>query len=105
MTAADISLATITGLLGLFVPVVTTWISNSGKNKETERERLEKRVDELEAGKAKLEERVDAVESELDEVKHDLRNLTDFLQEIISGLYDLPWIQKKAQNLIDRMKK
>ena len=99
----DNVITAVTAVLVAGVPIVTTIVSNIGKGKETERDRLEKRVADLEAGKKQLEDRLDTVETELDVVKHDLRNLSDFLQEIVSGLYDLDWIKKKAQNLIDRL--
>ena len=98
-------LAWVTGLGGLAVGVWTKF----GASRETafsrvagERDRLDKRVSELEKGREEDRARLDKVEGELEALRLDHKTLLDFLRDIIGGRFDHEWIKARAADLLER---
>lgn len=95
--------------------VIAIW-TRLGTSKDTaftrvlgERDRLDKRVAELEKGreedrKARDEDRarLDHVERELEALRLDHKTLLDFLRDIVSGHFDHDWIKSRAGDLLGR---
>ena len=81
---------------------------------QTDRDRLDKRVQELEVARTtdrkdfetalkEAQERMDRVEAELDEIRLDRRVLLEFAQDVASGLFDKTWHEQRAKDLLARM--
>lgn len=98
-------LAWITGIGTLVVGLWTL----VGRSKDTtfarvvgERDRLDKRVGELEKGREEDRARLDRVEAELEALRLDHKTLLDFLRDICSGRFDSDWVKGRARDLLDR---
>ncbi|GAA5513667.1 hypothetical protein Dcar01_02411 [Deinococcus carri] len=70
---------------------------------EAERDRLDRRVQELEKGREEDRGRLDRVEAELEDLKRERNTLLDFLRDVVSDLYDHDWCKRRAQELLSRL--
>ncbi|SEI66419.1 hypothetical protein SAMN04488058_101280 [Deinococcus reticulitermitis] len=98
-------LAWITGVGGVAVGVWTKF----GSSRDTafaritgERDRLDRRVSELEKGREEDRARLDKVEGELEALRLDHKTLLDFLRDIVSGRFDSDWVKGRAADLLER---
>lgn len=70
---------------------------------ESDRNRLDVRVAELERGRQEDRTRLDRVEAELEALRLDHKTLLDFLRDVVGGQFDLAWVTRRAQELLTRM--
>ncbi|MBZ9712171.1 hypothetical protein [Deinococcus multiflagellatus] len=69
---------------------------------ESDRNRLDQRVAELERAREEDRARLDRVETELDDLKRVHGTVLDFLRDVVSGRFDLDWIKGRAADLLAR---
>ncbi|MFC4639806.1 hypothetical protein [Deinococcus hohokamensis] len=67
-----------------------------------ERDRLDKRVAELEAGRKEDQARFERMENDLAALRLDHKTLLDFLRDIVSGRFDGEWVKGRAADLLAR---
>lgn len=102
-TGVLLAIASIAGTVG--IPLVVHFARGRDSNLTHlvgERDRLDRRVGELEAGREEDRARLDRVEAELAALRLDHKTLLDFLREIVSGRFDGEWIKGRAQDLLER---